>query len=93
MSSVIRVRVKPRSSRSSIDGFRDGALHVRVTAPPAGGEANEALLRLLATELGIGVTRLAVVHGHSSRNKTVSVDGLTVDELRSILHRQDGRRQ
>jgi len=47
----------------------------------------------LATELGIGVTRLAVVHGHSSRNKTVSVDGLTVDELRSILHRQDGRRQ
>jgi uncharacterized protein (TIGR00251 family) len=84
-SLVLEVRVAPRSSRNSIVGFRAGVLHVRVTAPPAGGEANEAVLRLLAKELEIGVTRLAILRGQSSRNKAVAVDGLTADELHARL--------
>ena len=45
---VLRVRVQPRASRDALAGEREGALVVRLTAPPVEGEANEALARLLA---------------------------------------------
>ena len=44
----LRVRLQPRASRSEIVGERDGALVVRVTAPPVDGKANAALCALLA---------------------------------------------
>ena len=40
---VLAVRVKPRASRDAIEGEREGALVVRLTAPPVEGEANAAL--------------------------------------------------
>jgi len=70
---VIEVRVAPRSSRNEIAGERDGRLLVRVTAPPADGKANAAMLALLAKHLGVPKSRLEIVRGSSSRDKTVAV--------------------
>jgi hypothetical protein len=49
----IQVRVQPRARENEISGERDGALVVRVTAPPAEGKANDAARKLLAKRLGV----------------------------------------
>ena len=72
----LRVRLTPRGGRDAIDGWRDGVLLARVAAAPAGGAANEALVRLLAKALGVPKSRVAVVSGASARIKTVEIEGL-----------------
>lgn len=81
----IGVRVQPRGRRDEIVGERDGALLVRVTAPPLEGRANEALRKLLARRLRVAPSRVAVVRGASSRDKLVEVEGLDTDVLRREL--------
>jgi len=79
------VRLQPRASRSEITGERNGALVVRVTAPPVDGRANAALCALLAGTAGVAPSRVAVVRGLTSRDKVVRVDGVDEAALRSAL--------
>jgi uncharacterized protein YggU (UPF0235/DUF167 family) len=60
-----------------------GALRVRVAARPVDGAANEALVRLLATTLGVARGRVSIVRGATARSKVVEVTGITADALRS----------
>ena len=83
--ATLAVRVQTRASQNAIVGFRDGALRVRVTVAPTGGEANTAVVRLLAKALGIGVTRVTIVRGHSLRQKVVDLEGIAEGELRAKL--------
>jgi len=74
------VRLSPRARADRLDGvarLADGAVVVKaaVTAPPAEGRANEALLRLLASEWHLPRRDLAIVGGHKNRNKLVHISG------------------
>ena len=81
----LRVRVQPRAKRSEIAGEREGALVIRVAAPPVDGKANAALCAFLAERLGVPKSAVSVVRGQSSRDKLVRVEGLDDDELRAKL--------
>ena len=72
----IRLRVVPRAPRTAIAGERDGALLVRLSAPPVEGEANAALIAFLAKVLGLPRRDLRLASGERSRDKRVEVDGL-----------------
>ena len=76
----ISVRVIPRSTRNAI-AWEDGALKVRLTAPPVNWAANEALLTLLAQHLGLAKRDIQIVHGATGRHKTVEIKGLTAEEI------------
>jgi uncharacterized protein (TIGR00251 family) len=81
--ALINVRVQPCASRNEIgETDADGMLRIRVTAPPADGEANEAVLKLLAKHLGVPKSMLTIVRGATTRNKVIEVQGLTEDEVR-----------
>jgi len=56
-------------------------LRLRVRAVPEGGKANNSLCRLIAKELGIGVTRVSITTGTGSRTKQVEVHDLDASEL------------
>jgi hypothetical protein len=76
----VSVRLNPRAGAERIDGIRrlaDGSnvLAACVAAPPADGQANEALLWLLARHWGLPRRDLAIAAGHKSRNKAVHVSG------------------
>ena len=81
---VLRVRVVPRASRDAVEGVRDGALLVRLTAPPVDGKANEALVRLLARALGIQRRAVVVVAGARARDKRLRIDGVDAATLRRL---------
>ena len=72
-----------------MDGVLDGVLRARVAAPPVEGAANQALLRLIADELGVPRRDVRMVAGAGGRTKVVAVDG--VDAVR-VLERWPGLR-
>ena len=76
-SSDVRfaVRLTPRAALDRIDGVTDGVLRARVGAPAVEGAANNALVRLIAEELGVARSSVRIVAGASSRQKLVVVDG------------------
>jgi uncharacterized protein len=70
---IIRVHLVPNAARTEIDGLHDGALKLRLHAPPVDGKANDALVRWLATTLGVGRNQIVLVRGHTSRRKELRV--------------------
>jgi uncharacterized protein (TIGR00251 family) len=77
---VLSVRLTPRSDREAIDGIAqlaDGkaVLQARVRAPPVDGQANAALVRLIAAALGVRPRDVSLVAGESTRLKRVKVSG------------------
>ncbi|MGE0593709.1 MAG: DUF167 domain-containing protein [Vicinamibacterales bacterium] len=83
--AVLTVRVTPRASRSEILGARDGALRVRLTAPPVEGAANEALVSLLSERLGLARRAISVISGERGRTKRVLVAGVEPSWLTARL--------
>lgn len=81
----LQVRLIPQAGREEIAGERDGRIVVRVTAPPVEGRANAALCRLLARRARVGLRRVSIVRGQSSRDKVVRVEGIDDAALRSRL--------
>jgi uncharacterized protein (TIGR00251 family) len=84
-SIVIDVRVIPRSGRAGIAGTRDGALLVRLNAPPVEGAANAELIEVLAAVLDVPRREISIVSGATSRQKRVKVTGITVERAASRL--------
>ena len=81
----IAVRLQPRARANEIVGERAGVLVVRVTAAPAGGQANAALCRLIAKRARVGVRRVSIVRGAGGREKRIRVEGIGERELRKAL--------
>ena len=80
----IAVKVIPRSSKNSIE-WEQGNLKVRLTAPPVDGLANEALIALLAERLALPKRAIAIVRGTTSRQKTVEIEGMTMEAVEKRL--------
>lgn len=70
---TIELRVVPRAERNEVGGERNGRLLVRVTAPPVDGKANAAVIKALASHLGVPKSRIEIISGGFGRDKTVAV--------------------
>ena len=79
------VRVQARSHRDAIEGEWQGALKVRLTAPPVDDRANAALCRLLAARLNIPASAVRIIAGERSRTKRVEVRGVTAAQVRELI--------
>jgi hypothetical protein len=84
---VFSVRVAPRAPKSAAAGEYDGALKVRVAAPPVDGAANEELVRLLAKALGVARADVELLSGLASRTKVVRVRGAKAEDLLRLASR------
>jgi uncharacterized protein len=80
------VRVIPGASKNEVAGIQDGALKIKLTAPPVEGKANRACIDFLAGLLGVRRSALAIASGEKSRKKTVTVARITRAELESRLN-------
>jgi uncharacterized protein len=82
---VFAVWVMPRASRNAIEGKFQGALKVRLTAPPVDDRANTALRRLLAKHLNVPVSAVRIVAGGKTRMKRVSVAGARLAQITALF--------
>ncbi|MFC1903045.1 DUF167 domain-containing protein [Chloroflexota bacterium] len=86
----IAVRVYPNATRNEVVGSIGGVLQVRVAAPPIKGKANEELIAFLSKALGVSKSSIAIVRGHTSRNKLITIAGLSQgDVMRRLLPPED----
>lgn len=70
---LLQLSVMPNAKRTEVDGLHDGALRVRLAAPPIDGRANEALVAWLARQLGVPRRDVELLRGESSRRKQVAI--------------------
>ena len=73
---VVTVRVMPRASKAGLAGVREGALLVRLNAPPVDGAANEELMALLAKACGVPKRAVSIVSGDRGRLKRIAIAGV-----------------
>lgn len=89
---AITIRLTPRGGRDSLDGIEtlaDGrqVLKARVRAAPSEGEANAALIALLAKELQTSRSQMTLTAGAGARLKRIVVRG-DAEALAAQLQRQ-----
>lgn len=82
----LHINVLPRSSRNAVVGFQDNCLKIKISKPPVDGQANAACCRLLAELFNIPASKVTVVRGHSSRRKTVRLEGISAATAQKVLH-------
>ena len=86
-AGVVRIviRVRPGASRTAVGGSHDGALIVRVAAPAADGQANEAALRAVAKAFGVRRRDVVLVSGATNRSKVIDVTDALQETLAALL--------
>jgi len=77
--------IQPRSSKNEVIGIYNDALKIRLTSPPVDGEANKTCMRFFAKWLGVSPSKVSIVQGFSSKNKTIEVADLTEKQFHEIL--------
>lgn len=71
---VLRVSVVPNAKATQVVGLHDGALRIRLAAPPIEGRANEAVCVWVASELGLPKRAVRLRRGSTSRAKQLEID-------------------
>lgn len=89
-SVELRVRVTPRASSVRLEPDGAGGCRVWVSAPPAEGEANKAVVEVVAKSMGVAKSKVTVVRGTTSRDKVLALSGLTRSDVDEWLKRLAG---
>jgi hypothetical protein len=78
---LLPVRAQAAARQNALQGIHDGYLRVSVTQAPEKGKANKAIIKLLADQLGLRRSQIALLAGDTSNRKSLLVRDVTVDEL------------
>lgn len=70
---VFSVVVQPRSSKNSVAGLYDGALKIKLTAPPVDNAANKMCVGFLSKLVGVSKSSIEIVSGHTNRRKQILI--------------------
>ena len=82
---ILSILVVPRSSRNEVVGVVDGALKLKITAPPLEGKANAECVRYLSQLLHVQKAQVAITGGHKSRKKTVCITGVKAETIEALV--------
>jgi len=91
---ILAVHAQPGAGRSQVVGRHGDAVKIRVAAPPEGGRANDALVKLLAEQFGVPAKAITLKVGQTSRSKRFRIEGVASaafeDRLEQILDEAGG---
>jgi uncharacterized protein len=75
---TVRLHVLPRAKRSEIAGLHNGALKLKVTAPPVDDAANRAIVEFFSELLGVSKSNLKILSGNKSREKVLQIKSVSL---------------
>lgn len=92
-SRGVRIAIKavPGARQNQIVGPLGDRLKIRISAPPQGGKANNAICKLLASKLGLKLKDLQVISGATNPEKVVLVAGINFEDAQNRLINIDGQ--
>ena len=79
------VRAQPRATKSAVVGEVEGALKLKLAAPPIDGAANEELLRFLAKLFTSPRRHISILSGATAKTKIIRIEGLTSEQFETAL--------
>lgn len=84
---VIALAVQPNAKHTQVVGEYDGALKIKLAAPPVDGKANETALKWLAEQLNVPRKAVTLLSGMTSRRKSFAIDAAycTVEQVQAKL--------
>ncbi len=82
---ILKVRVNPRSSINQVTNWDGDMLSIKLTAPPVDGAANKACIEFLSNLLNIKKSQISLVSGHTGRDKSFAISGMTFDNINKCL--------
>ena len=83
------MRVIPRASKSEIVGEHDGALKIRIAAPPVDGAANIELVKVLSKEFGVSKSSVEIIGGQTSKTKQIKISKAAKEKILPILQAEN----
>lgn len=89
--AAFTVRVVTRAQKTEIAGIgEDGTLKIRLTASPVDGQSNTQLIEFLAQRLGVDKSKVEIVGGKDSRDKMITVEGISTADVEEYLKPDEG---
>lgn len=82
---ILAIHLVPGASINEVVGWHDGALKIRIAAPPVEGKANEELIRFLAKKLDLTQSEIEIVGGATSKRKKVKIPLAEEDVMKGLL--------
>jgi uncharacterized protein len=79
----LKVHVTPRAKRTRVAGLHGDKLKICLAAPPVDGKANKTLATFVEDLLGCSSVEIS--HGLSGRDKTLTLQGLSLEEVAAKL--------
>lgn len=81
----LKIRVTPKSSKNSVIGWENETLKLKIAAVPEKGAANKETIKFLSEILDIPKSKIEITAGESSRNKTVHLEGISLDQVKEKI--------
>ena len=82
---IFKVQVVPRASKSEIVGEHNGALKVRIAAPPVDGAANAELIKVLAKRFGVAKSKVEIIGGQTSKHKQIRINSVNAEDFPDLV--------
>jgi uncharacterized protein len=81
----VPLHVLPRAKRSEISGLHNGALKLRITAPPVDDAANRAIVEFFSKLCGIPKSNIHILTGAKSKEKILQLQGVTLNRFLKLI--------
>jgi len=82
----VAVQIQPNAKKTEVVGVLDDALKIKLAAQPIEGKANEALVKWLASSLGVSRSSVTLTHGQTSKKKLLEVAGVGLEDVVRLLN-------
>lgn len=82
----LAVQIQANARKTEVVGVLDDALKIKLAAQPIEGKANEALVKWLASALGVSRSSVALTHGQTNKKKLLEVAGVTLEDVVRLLN-------
>lgn len=81
----ISIYVQPGAKSAEVSGEHDGALKLRINAPPVDGKANAAVIAFLAECCGVSKSKVTLLSGDTNRRKRLRITGVSTETVAKQL--------